>query len=63
MNEFLKELKELLAKHNASIEFSVGEGSDTYGLHGEKMTATIGEKTVTLSDEWWVTSSDIEIKK
>ena len=39
--QFLAELKALLSKYNASINFSVGSGSDTHGLYDEKMVVSI----------------------
>ena len=36
----ITELQALLAKYNASIDFSVGSGSDTHGLYDEKVTIT-----------------------
>lgn len=44
MNEFIIELKALLKKHNASIGFEVGEGSDTYGIYEEGLILEILEK-------------------
>lgn len=42
-NQFLSELRDLLKKYDAHIGFSVGEGSDTYGLHGEEMVVSMNE--------------------
>ena len=33
--EFLKDLRSLLKKHNVSIYFDFGEGSDTHGMYNE----------------------------
>lgn len=41
---FLKELIALMDKYKASFGFSVGKGSDTYGLHGERMTIDLQEE-------------------
>lgn len=38
INEFKKELKELLKKYNASISFDCGSGSDLHGVYGEKLS-------------------------
>ncbi len=69
--EFKKELKALLVKYNASIDFSVGECSDTHGLHGEKLEVSFSEKvkpdsnwttvveTCTLADGWCVDKSEL----
>jgi len=35
--QFIKELKDLLTKYNASIELVLDESSDTHGIHGEHM--------------------------
>jgi hypothetical protein len=35
------ELKALLKRHNASIEFDCGEGSDTYGIYDERIVVTV----------------------
>jgi len=68
--QFKKELKELLNKYDATIGFSVGEGSDTHGLYDEQMEVdfygvmpsgrfkTIIE-TSKLSDGWGVHKSDL----
>lgn len=37
--EFRKELKALLEKYNASIDFSCSDGSDTHGIYDAKMVA------------------------
>lgn len=64
LESFKKELKELLIKYNATIEFSVGEGSDTHGLYGEKIevglkTHTSKYEYFTLSEGWCVGKSDL----
>lgn len=46
---FLKELKELLQKYKGCIEWSCGEGSDLYGIYGQKMSITMPEKIPNLS--------------
>lgn len=40
IQQFRTELKALLAKYNASINFSVGSCSDTHGLYEEKMVVS-----------------------
>ena len=40
----LKEIKEVLTKHNACISWSCGFGSDTHGIYEEAMTVSIGGK-------------------
>ena len=39
--EFLKELKDLLIKYHATIEFDCGDSSDLYGIYDEKIIARI----------------------
>lgn len=41
IQKFRGELKDLLKKYNASINFSVSDCSDTYGLSGEKMVVSV----------------------
>ena len=38
--EFKKELKELLTKYNASIDFACDDCSDWHGITGERMTVS-----------------------
>ena len=64
-NQFLKELSELLAKYNACISFSVGEGSDTHGLYNEKMIISRQpdpnsweDIDIKVVDGWVIDSSD-----
>ena len=58
-NNFKKELKELLTKHNADISFSCSDCSDTHGIYEPKIVATIGRETIDLSNGWWVDASDL----
>ena len=57
--EFKKELKILLKKYNASIDFSVSDCSDTYGLHDENIGANIDGVAVKLIDGWSIEQSDL----
>ena len=64
-NQFLKELGELLAKYNAGISFSVGEGSDIHGLYNEKMIISRQpdpnswkDIDIKVVDGWVIDSSD-----
>ena len=43
-NEFRKELKELLKKYNASIEFDFMEGFDTHGLGRSGIVLYVDDK-------------------
>lgn len=42
------ELRELLAKYDASITFSANESSDWHGITGEAMTITINDDAKTI---------------
>jgi len=64
--EFKKELKALLTKYNASIDFSCDDCSDWHGITGEKMVVSFRKgKTFkyeehTLADfQSYVDASDI----
>lgn len=60
--EFLRELATLLQKYNVSINFVVGECSDTHGLHGERMTIETNDpdRTEIISvDGWCIYHQDI----
>lgn len=61
---FVKDLRELLTKYNASIGFSVSSCSDTHGLHDEKIIVDFDDSKVgliesKLADGWSVTKSDL----
>ena len=51
--QFLAELAALLEKYDVSICFDVGEGSDTYGLHGEHMTLDHRISKNSFKEECW----------
>ena len=59
---FRDELKALLEKYNASIDFSCSSCSDTHGIYDEKMVAcfTLSDRVVTfeLNNGWGVDSHD-----
>lgn len=58
--QFKKELKELLEKYDATLEFYVGEGSDTHGLYDEEIVAWLGDHTrISLIDGYSVDSVDL----
>lgn len=44
--EFIIELKTLLKKYNASIEFMLDDCSDLYGISGEEMSIQINDKEI-----------------
>ena len=67
--QFLKELKALLDKYDASISFSVGSCSDTHGLYDEKMVIdhriskdSFKEETWLEVDGWCIGATDIEVE-
>jgi len=57
--KFLEELKALLKKYNASINFCVSDGSDTYGLHNERLEITVDNKTIHKVQGWGLDSTDL----
>jgi hypothetical protein len=60
-NEFKKELKALLEKYNAAINFNVGGDSDTYGLYDEEMAVYFFDtkKSFKLSNGWGISKTDL----
>ncbi len=60
---FLTELRTLLAKHRASIGWTCGEGSDTHGLHDERMTIEVGGKTIAEVHGSDISASDLPASK
>ena len=60
MNEFLKELKALLSKHNATIGFDVDDCSDLHGVYGEHIFVTVGEEVKDFKHSWSLDASDID---
>jgi hypothetical protein len=63
-NEFLKEFKALLEKHNVYIAFGVGSGSDCHGLYDERLEIIDEEssKTFYQVDGWTLSNTDIDIE-
>lgn len=70
MDSFKSELKALLKKYDASIDFSVGECSDTHGLYDARLEVSLQAlqhgnrfktvcETSTLADGWGVSPSDL----
>lgn len=57
--QFKEELKALLLKYNASIDFSVGEGSDTYGLYDESITLSIEDTEVYSISGYGISAYDL----
>lgn len=61
--EFLTKLKELLISYDVSIEFNVGRGSDTHGIHDESMSIVKNKgpwETIFETSGWEITALDIE---
>ncbi len=60
-DEFLKEFRALLEKHNVYIAFSVGASSDCHGLYDERLEI-IDEgtrETIYKVDGWTLSNTDI----
>jgi hypothetical protein len=59
--QFKKELKELLQKYNAHIAFEVGEGSDTFGLYGERIVVYCDDskQIAVVSNGWDLSTGDL----
>lgn len=53
---FLKEFKDLLAKYEVSIDFSVGPCSDTYGLYDDTLTLRDKDNNIIFDSNgnWWI---------
>ena len=67
IQSFRAELKALLEKYNAYINFSVGPGSDTYGLYEEKMVIShrpdpksFREVDIIEIDGWGISAYDLK---
>ena len=67
IQKFRSELKDLLVKYNASINFSVGSCSDTHGLYDEKMVVSIRPDPKSFKEidiievpGWGISAGDIE---
>ena len=63
MKDFKKELKALLEKYNARIEFTCADSSDLHGVYSEKIVVTMprGEKRLshTLNNGYGVSSYNL----
>ena len=65
IQQFRAELKALLSKYNASINFSVGSCSDTHGLYDEKIVIshtvpeTFKDIDILEVDGWGISAGDI----
>lgn len=58
MTNFLDELKALLWKYNACIQWTCDESSDTYGITGEKMVLYYSEDGI--KKTWEINDGGIE---
>ena len=62
VNEFKKELKELLRKYEMSINVGYDDGSDTYGMSGEHMTCEDNKgNEYLICEDWYMEASDIKV--
>lgn len=60
LKNFKAELKTLLAKYDAEIGFTASDGSDFYGLSGEKLVVTLkGKKESKLTGGYWLRARDL----
>jgi hypothetical protein len=57
----IKELADLLAKYDASIDFTMADCSDTYGIYDEAVEITVGRNTVLRVEGWSIDKSDIVV--
>lgn len=57
--EFLKELKDLLIKFNATLEFDCSDFSDLYGVYDEKIIARIDNEKILLGNGYEVDANDL----
>jgi hypothetical protein len=66
IQSFRAELKALLEKYNASINFSVGSCSDTHGLYDEQMIichtipGTYKDIDLVVVDGWGISAYDLK---
>lgn len=66
--EFKRKFSALLKEYNVMIGFSVGESSDTYGLHGERIVVSTRTDRVNKTaateimsvEGWWMDHTDIK---
>ncbi|RLI66738.1 MAG: hypothetical protein DRO67_00660 [Candidatus Asgardarchaeum californiense] len=60
--EFLKELKVLLEKYKMSIGFEVDDGSDTYGISGQRMEIRDKDNDIifTSKGQWYIDSNSLK---
>lgn len=57
--EFKQELKGLLEKYGASIQFECSDCSDLHGVYSPEMQADLGGTTVKLNSGYCVDASDL----
>lgn len=61
MDEFVKELEELLKKHNATIEWTCGPCSDMCGIYDDHLVLNIENQNYELRDSY-VNAGNIHCK-
>jgi hypothetical protein len=59
-SDFIRELRELMQKYNASVNFYVHPGSDTYGLSDETMIVMVDDKIAAEVDGWGFDHHDLK---
>lgn len=57
--EFLKELKDLLIKYNATLGFDCDDFSDLHGIYDEEIIARVNGKKISLGDGFEIDASDL----
>lgn len=63
MNDFLVELKQLLKKHDVSIDVDYDDCSDTHGIYDEAIVFSDSSgKEILRVDGWSLDHSDIEVE-
>lgn len=60
-DKFLAELKELLYKYNASIEFVCGDGCDICGFYDDHIQVKMNDEVILTTSDWELTKFDIKI--
>jgi len=58
-NDFITELKDLLKKHNAQIDFECSDGSDTHGIHDANLSIYVDRKRVAKVIGWSLDASEL----
>ena len=60
INDFKKDLRDLLTKYDASIDFDCDDCSDTYGITGDHLGVCFdGQNVIKLNSGWSIDASDL----